>query len=144
MAKDTPFSVYCPAMYRRRTDDYDMTRRPRRRERRPRMSAGMIVVLAVILGVGGYVLTEVGRALFYFQGLQEFLSTMPEQPPASVKEQLEKYAAGLSDHNPLVRNASVAAMRAVTGLNLGADAAAWGAWWRTNRESWVYQPPAKP
>ena len=104
----------------------------------------MLLVFGVMFGVGLFVLREVGRALFCYRDLNGFVSTLSEQPPASVKLQLDRFADTLTDYNPLVRNASVAAMRAATREKFGADAVSWKKWWTAHRDGWQYHPSGQP
>jgi hypothetical protein len=104
-----------------------------------------MMLLLLIVGVFAVLAIVLGRGLFYTQQVSLFASTIDEKSPAEVKAEVSRFARGLGDVNPLVRNASIAAMRLATGKDLGANAAAWIVWWRENEATWEYQPaPSEP
>lgn len=84
---------------------------------------------------------ELARGFLAMRDVERFVSRIEQTPPADVKRQLEKFATDLADLNPLVRNASISAMKVATGKNLAPMAWDWLAWWRENEATWQYQPP---
>ena len=95
----------------------------------------MLVGAAVFL----FATVELGRAMFFMQGVGAFVATLDEKSPAEVKQELRRYAGNLADWNPLVRKASVAALKASTRWNLGADPAEWSRWWYEHEATWEYK-----
>jgi hypothetical protein len=116
----------------------------RLKKRRPEKTLKYIVLgvalAAALMMVLGRVYIGVGRGYLYMQNVNRFTATLDQQTPAEVKTNLEHFAAGLSDDNLLVRDASIVAMKAATGWNLGKDPADWRQWWDDHKEHWTYHP----
>ena len=87
---------------------------------------------------------ELGRAMFFMQGVGAFVATLDEKSSAEVKQEMRRYAASLADWNPLVRKASIAALKAATRWNLDSDPAEWSQWWYEHEATWEYRPAKKP
>jgi len=85
---------------------------------------------------------ELGRAFSYVREVAEFAATIEQMKPDVVQREVERFALGLNDVNPLVRNASATALKVATRADPGNDATAWQAWWRTHGATWQYLPAA--
>jgi hypothetical protein len=109
----------------------------RRRGRWPDRKLLLVAICAFLL----FIAFELGRGFFAVLQVSRLVSTIEQTPPADVKQHLAKFADRLDDFNPLVRNASITAMRVATGKNLAPMAGAWIAWWKSNENTWQYEPP---
>jgi len=125
------------------THDSLATRRELRRQRRLRSDRTLFMML-VGAAVFLFATVELGRAMFFMQGVGAFVATLDEKSPAEVKRELRRYASSLADWNPLVRKAAVAALKAGTRWNLGGDPAEWSRWWYEHEATWEYKPAKKP
>jgi uncharacterized protein (DUF488 family) len=115
-------------------------RRELRQLRRRQKSQSGFLVLLVIGAVALAFLAEVGRAYYQMQRLKAFVTELSQQTPWQVKNGLDEYAALLADHNPLVRQAAVAAFMATTRRSDISSPIEWRVWWRTHRDAWQYDP----
>jgi hypothetical protein len=85
---------------------------------------------------------ELGRAFWYARDVAHFAMTIDVTPVDVVQRDAERFAAGLDDINPLIRNAAATALKVATRENLGTDPTAWREWWRTHGATWRYIPVA--
>jgi uncharacterized protein (DUF488 family) len=115
-------------------------RRELRQLRRRQKSQSGLLALLVIGAVALALLAEVGRAYYQMQRLKAFVTELSKQTPLQVKNGLDEYAALLADHNPLVRQAAVAAFMATTRRSDISSPIEWRVWWRTHRDAWQYDP----
>jgi hypothetical protein len=111
--------------------------RTTRRKRSDRWLLYFMFVLAVI----GFFVVPRGRGLLFARRAQQFIGTADEKSPAEVKAELQRYVDSLSDINPMVRESSVAVLKAITGENVGTGS--WITWWETNRATWEYVPRSR-
>lgn len=115
-------------------------RRELRQLRRRQKSQSGLLALLVIGTVAVALLAEGGRAYYQMQRLKAFVTDLATQTPAQVKNGLDEYAELLRDHNPLVRQAAVAAFMATTRRTDLSSPIEWRVWWQTHRETWRYNP----
>jgi hypothetical protein len=96
-------------------------------------------VFLLFLPVGGLLLlaVEMHRAYSYTQKVAAFSATIDQMPPVQLRQQVEYFAVGLDDFDPLIRNASAVALKVATKANLGADVKAWRTWWRAHQAAWA-------
>jgi hypothetical protein len=93
-------------------------------------------------GVAGLVLAvELGRAHFYMQRVERFAATIERKSPAEVKQEVARFADGLSDRNPLISRSAMSAMKLATGWRLGGDWREWSRLWNDHQKDWEYQKP---
>ncbi len=125
--------------YFTRYESSRLRREYRLRERsRPYRLALLLFPLIALLVLA----VELGRAFWYAREVAEFATVIDQTPPEVVQRQVERFAAGLNDINPLVRNASATALKVATHANLGRDITAWRDWWRAHGATWRYLPSA--
>lgn len=113
----------------------------RLKRRRPK---GM---LPVVLGVGAALLLatiEMGRALSHMRAAQTFIETLRSRSNDEIRGDLDRFNLLLTDRNPLVRNAAIAAMKVATGWGLGPDPGEWREWWLRDRATFEYHKPLRP
>jgi hypothetical protein len=104
-------------------------------------------MLPVIVGVGAALLLvtiEMGRALNHMREAQAFMESIRSKSNGEIRTDLDKFSLRLTDRNPLVRNAAMAAMKVATGWGLGSDPGEWRAWWERERETFEYHKPLRP
>ncbi len=97
----------------------------------------LFFAVAVLLGV---VVVEMGRSYIRMGRVKEFIANLEVSSPEQVKADLDQFTVGLRDHNPLVRNASVAAFKVATAWPVQGDATEWLVAWRLHRDAWRYRP----
>jgi hypothetical protein len=113
---------------------YRELRKIERRTRKQRfwmLFSGMMLVLFVIA-------FTLGGTLIYEKNVEAFVNTIDQKSPAEVKAQLQRFAAGLTNRNPIIRQAAVVAFKTATGWRLGNDAAVWSAYWSEHQAQWEY------
>jgi len=108
-------------------------RQIRRRGRQLRMLVAMAVGVVLLV-----MLMELGRAFGHMQQVNRFVQTLSVMSPAEVTRELDRMALMLTDRNPLVQNAAVAAFTVATGLRLEGGSGAWWQWWQEHRGTWKY------
>ena len=113
--------------------------RHERRLKRRRTDFRVVAAIAVLALVawGG---VELGRSYFYMQDVQRFSASIDKITPAEVKSRVESFSHGLGDRNPLIRRASMMAMKMATGWRLGNDPAGWRLFWFNHGPTWQYHP----
>lgn len=134
-AEHTDFVSYYSTERRARRKD-SMERRYRRR------SQNGLWLFLLVGGVAGLALAvELGRAHFYMRRVERFAATIEQKKPAEVKQEVTKFADGLTDYNPLVARSSMAAVKLATGWRLGGDPREWLRFWNEHKQNWEYQKP---
>ena len=114
-----------------------------KKRRSDKMMVGFIAVMVISLGL----CLELGRGYFAMQDVKRFSDNFKHLTPAGVKEEVRRFAKGLGDRNPLVRDASMTAMKLATGWRLGPEPKEWRQFWYEHEASWEYHsetsaPPA--
>lgn len=105
-----------------------------RQRRDDRLLLALFAVALLLLGLA----VVIGPGLFKFRQMQSFVAALDARSDDAIKAQMYQYDADLRSVNPLVRNAAMAGMKAISGQAFATDWQ-WREWWSENAATWRYQ-----
>jgi len=122
------------------THETHVLRRELQKMKRRRSDKAMLrmILFAPLVLYAAYL---IGRSVFYMEGVKSFALTINSRPPPEVTADVHRYAADLSNPNPLIRNGAIAALKIATGWHYGADVVQWKNAWAANEPTWQYRRP---
>lgn len=124
----------------RYSQDPDILQRREMRKLRHKNADRRLLIFLGVIGLLFVVLMMLFPVFQYTREVNTFTSTLEKKSPSEVKKELQtRFVPGLTSGNPLIRIASMTALRAATGWRLGSNATEWRKWWDEHEATWVYK-----